>query len=226
MMAAKKAAKKAEGKVGKIPLETVDIDDILPREINPNEMDAKMFAFLTQYIHGAGYLQPILVVREEDKFRIIDGEHRWRASKADGYTALDVVVVDKSLREQIIAQLNFNLIHGELNPAKYGAVLTLLMGDDLNSADLSKVIAMEQSEIDAYIALGQNINEGLYEQNKTKEKLTRKYTIVIRKDDKEFIDGAMSRVDEFFNLNDPADTLYNLCQFFLNHANRELNPPQ
>jgi len=65
-----------------VKVEKVDINLINPNEYNPNVMNKEKYETLVRNIKKEGeMLQPILINTENT---IIDGEHRWRASKEAG----------------------------------------------------------------------------------------------------------------------------------------------
>lgn len=70
--------------------ERVLIDFVKPNPWNPNMQSEKMFAKQKASIDRFGYLQPILVRQVGEMYEILDGEHRWRACKEEGYTEIDI----------------------------------------------------------------------------------------------------------------------------------------
>ena len=56
---------------------------------------------LAESIATAGILQPILVVRRGDRFRIVAGERRFRAARLAGLTEVPVIVRDLTEEQQM-----------------------------------------------------------------------------------------------------------------------------
>lgn len=76
------------------PLE-VDVDLLTPNERQPRvTMDDARLEELAQSIRHHGVIQPILVRREGDGYRIIAGERRWRAAQRAGLLKVPVVIRD------------------------------------------------------------------------------------------------------------------------------------
>ena len=88
---------------------------------NPNQprrhFDKEALAQLADSIAAHGVLQPILV-REvaHDRYAIVAGERRWRASKLAGQTEIPVIVVDMTEREAAEVALIENIQRADLNP--------------------------------------------------------------------------------------------------------------
>jgi ParB/RepB/Spo0J family partition protein len=98
----------------------IDLDALEPREKNPNKMTEEQFALLVGAIKRVGMLQPLLVRgplqgRDRAWFEIVDGVHRWKASKEAGLTVVDCVIVDSDEAEAAALQIGMNRIRGELD---------------------------------------------------------------------------------------------------------------
>jgi ParB/RepB/Spo0J family partition protein len=98
-------------------IERIDLDALTPRAKNPNKMTEEQFALLVGAIKRVGMLQPLLVRRglAAEPFEIVDGFHRWKASKEAGLTCVDCVVVDSDEAEAAALQIGMNRIRGELD---------------------------------------------------------------------------------------------------------------
>jgi ParB family chromosome partitioning protein len=73
----------------------VDIDRLEPNEHQPRvQIDEAKLEELAQSIRANGVIQPILVRRAGDRYRIIAGERRWRAAQRAGLLKVPVIVRD------------------------------------------------------------------------------------------------------------------------------------
>ena len=103
----------------------VDIDDILPNPWNPNTMDDATLQRLVDEIDRVGYMDYLQVVPINDgKYRIIGGEHRYRALKELGHFGdIKVICLSDSKFEdedlQKFLTMRLNVIKGSLNPEKF-----------------------------------------------------------------------------------------------------------
>src|SRR5215211_763475 len=71
----------------------IDIDLLSPNQQQPRvQMDDERLDELTQSIKANGIIQPIIVRRSGNEYRIIAGERRWRAAQRAGLLKVPVVV--------------------------------------------------------------------------------------------------------------------------------------
>lgn len=105
----------------KIKIEYIPIEKLEPNKWNPNEEDEEKFNRLVKSIEDAGIIQPINVVPSEelDMYRIISGEHRYKAAKVLGYKKIPCIVhKDFDIDRQKFITVRMNVIQGKLNPMK------------------------------------------------------------------------------------------------------------
>jgi len=113
--------------------EEVSVDDIKPNEYNPNVMTKRVFNVLVENIKEEGeMLQPILVTQD---YVIIDGEHRWRASKEAGIEVIPIMVTETGEEEAKLKTIAFNKIRGEYDVDDY----TELLKDLSESLDYKEI---------------------------------------------------------------------------------------
>jgi len=105
----KAVAKKAQV-LKALVIEYVPIESVFPNDYNPNRQSEHDFELLQRSMEEDGFTQPIICLRESRK--IVDGEHRWRASKSLGYTEVPVVFTDMTPEQARIATLRHNRARG------------------------------------------------------------------------------------------------------------------
>ena len=128
-----------------VDVKKVPIEDIKPNDYNPNVMsDAKFEALIYNIEKEGEMLQPILLNKD---LVIIDGEHRWRASKQAGLTEIWAIVVETSEEEAKVKTIGFNNIQGQFDPLKLNELLNQLV-EAINPDELSKQIAMNMNRIE------------------------------------------------------------------------------
>lgn len=111
-----------------VRLEKTPINNIKPNEYNPNKMKSFKYKTMVKSIRKEGeMLQPILV---DKQFIIIDGEHRWKASKEAGLKEIWTVIAETTAEESKLKTIEFNQIRGEYDADKFSDLLQ----------DLSKTI--------------------------------------------------------------------------------------
>lgn len=82
------AEDKKESKLKELKLTDIVRDEEQPRR----EFDEEALNALAASIKEHGVLQPIVVTREDGKYKIVAGERRWRASKLAGLTTIPAIV--------------------------------------------------------------------------------------------------------------------------------------
>ncbi|XXF81702.1 ParB/RepB/Spo0J family partition protein [Myxococcaceae bacterium GXIMD 01537] len=96
----------------KLPIEAIHRDTAQPRRY----FDETKLTELTESIKTHGLMQPVLVRKEGDGYRLIAGERRWRASQAAGLHEIPAIVKDVTEVEAFELALVENLQRADLNP--------------------------------------------------------------------------------------------------------------
>lgn len=109
----------------------VSMIDITELDRNPDqprrEFDEAALQALAESMKEAGVLQPLLVVEQNGRYRIVAGERRFRAARIAGLTQVPCIVRDLSPREQMEAALIENIQREDLNPMEEAAAIRQLM---------------------------------------------------------------------------------------------------
>ena len=114
------------------PLEnTVSMIAITELDRNPDqprrEFDEAALQALAESIKAAGVLQPLLVVEQNGRYRIVAGERRFRAARIAGLDEVPCIVRDFTPQEQMEAALIENLQREDLNPIEEAAAMKQFM---------------------------------------------------------------------------------------------------
>lgn len=102
----------AQKGVSRLPIEAIRRDGKQPRRV----FDEEKLRELAESIKAQGVIQPILVRRESDGYRLIAGERRWRAAQLAGLKEVPALVRDASEAEAFQLALVENLQRTDLNP--------------------------------------------------------------------------------------------------------------
>lgn len=85
-------------------------DELLePNPWNPNVMTPEIFEKERASIREFGFVDPLTVRWIGDRYQIIDGEHRWKAGRLEGYRTFPVVLlrdIDDETAKQLTIVLN------------------------------------------------------------------------------------------------------------------------
>jgi ParB family chromosome partitioning protein len=111
------------------------VDAISPNPKQPRQVfDEEALAELVHSVREIGILQPIVVrattvVDGEQRFELIMGERRWRASQAAGLERIPAIVRDTSDDDLLRDALLENLHRSDLNPLEEAAAYQQLLED-------------------------------------------------------------------------------------------------
>lgn len=111
--------------VKELPLSEIDTNINQPRKV----FDENTLKELSESIKIHGVIQPIIVVKMGERYMIIAGERRFRASKLAGLTTIPAIV--KNYNEKEIAEVSLleNLQREDLNPMECARAMKKLMTD-------------------------------------------------------------------------------------------------
>ncbi len=111
--------------------------------------DTEALSQLAESISAHGVLQPILV-RDigGDRYQIIAGERRWRASKMAGLSEVPVILLDSTEQEAAQIALIENIQREDLNPLEEAAAYRALAEEyHLTQEEISRQIGKSRSAI-------------------------------------------------------------------------------
>ena len=133
------------------PLE-VDIDLLAPNELQPRvQMDDGKLEELAASIRANGIIQPILVRRTGQTYRIIAGERRWRAAQRAGLHKVPVVVrdvVEGSDKQLLELALIENIQRENLNPLDEALAYQRLANDfGLTHDQIGAAVGKDRSSV-------------------------------------------------------------------------------
>ncbi|MGN1212569.1 MAG: ParB/RepB/Spo0J family partition protein [Christensenellales bacterium] len=111
--------------VKELPLSEIDTNINQPRKV----FDENTLKELSESIKIHGVIQPIIVVKMGERYMIIAGERRFRASKLAGLTTIPAII--KNYNEKEIAEVSLleNLQREDLNPMECARAMKKLMTD-------------------------------------------------------------------------------------------------
>lgn len=108
--------------------DTLPLNEIEPNREQPRKtFDKEKLQALADSIREHGVVQPLIVVREENYYKIVAGERRWRAARMAGLKEVPVIIREyTSLEAEEIALIE-NLQRENLNPLEEAAGYRQLM---------------------------------------------------------------------------------------------------
>lgn len=139
----------SEGEEIKNSVVEIQIDLI---EANPNQprkiFDPTSLQELADSIALHGVIMPIVVNKKGNKYMIIAGERRWRASKLAGMKTVPSIIKEYNERQVKEISLIENLQREDLNPIEAANAMKLLMEEyDITQEELAERIGKSRSAI-------------------------------------------------------------------------------
>lgn len=134
-------------------IQTLPITNIVPNPRQPRrEFNEKTLEELAASIKSQGLLQPLLVrplgQANPDKYEIVAGERRWRASQLAGLKELPVFIRSLSAQDTLSAALIENLQRDDLNPMEEALALQALKEEfGLSQDDLAHKLGKSRPAI-------------------------------------------------------------------------------
>jgi ParB family transcriptional regulator, chromosome partitioning protein len=134
-----------------IPLELIEVNPFQPR----NYFDEESLLELAQSIRQQGIIQPITVRKlEENRYQIISGERRFRASKLANLTNIPVYVRLADDQQMLEMGLIENIQREDLNPLEVALSYQRLLSEcNLRQEDLGERVGKNRTSISNYLRL-------------------------------------------------------------------------
>lgn len=133
------------GGVQEVPISQIEPNRFQPR----SQFDEEALAGLTASIRELGVLQPILVRRiGSDRYELVAGERRWRASKRAGLQFMPVIVREVTDALSLQQALVENLHRDDLNPLEEAAAYQQLIEDfGLTQEEVAQRVGKSRSAV-------------------------------------------------------------------------------
>ena len=136
-------------------IEIIDINLIIPRQNQPRKyFDDEALKELAASINVHGVIQPIIVRKLDNKYEIVAGERRWRASKLLDLKEIPAVI--RSIDEQNAAKISLieNVQRENLNPIEEATAYKKIMQDyELKQDELGEAVGKSRTYISNSIRL-------------------------------------------------------------------------
>jgi ParB family transcriptional regulator, chromosome partitioning protein len=103
---------------------------------------------LAQSIDANGIIQPLIVRQKGERFEIVAGERRWRASRLAGLTEVPVVVTNTSNDHLLEVSLIENIQREDLNPIEVAQAFDRLHREhQLSHEDIARRTGKDRSSV-------------------------------------------------------------------------------
>lgn len=133
----------------------LDIDLLKPNPLQPRlKFGQESIEELARSIKESGVLQPIVVVPEENYYRIIVGERRWRAAQKVGLKKIPVLIRTMPKEKQLESSLIENLQREDLNPLEIALAYHKLIRElNYTQQEVAQKVSKDRSSVTNYLRL-------------------------------------------------------------------------
>ena len=153
-------------------LKELKIEDIIRDEEQPRrEFSEEAINALAASIKEHGVLQPIVVTKEEGKYKIVAGERRWRASKIAGLTKIPAIIRTLDSQNRLELSIIENAQREDLNAIELATAYAKLKTQfNLTAEDIAAKVGKSEQTVQNTLRL-LNLPEDV-KKIMVKEKLT------------------------------------------------------
>lgn len=136
-------------------IKMIKIEDLVPSSYQPRkDFNEDALKALVISIKEKGVLQPLLVRKKGDKYEIIAGERRWRASKIAGLAEIPAIEKELNNQEVLEVALVENLLRENLSAIEEAEGFNRLISEFSHTHDaLSQIVGKSRSYITNSIRL-------------------------------------------------------------------------
>lgn len=213
------------------------LDDIIPNRFQPREVfDERALKELAASIKEHGVIQPIIVRQVNNKYEIIAGERRYKASALAGMTKIPAIINNLDDKEAAKVALLENLQRKNLNPIEeartYQKILEL---DQMTQETLAKTMGKSQSAVAnklRLLALPDEIQRALLKENISERHARTLLNLKNPEQQKEMLKRIIAEKmsvrtleEEIRKINDPQESLAEGGQMQNNNINTNNQTP-
>ena len=132
----------------------LDINLIDPNPEQPRrEFDPVSLNQLAQSIAAHGVLQPVVVRKAGDRYELIMGERRFRASQLAGSKTLPAVIADVDPADRLELAIIENVQRQDLNPVELALAYQALADAGHTQEEIGRKVSMDRSSVANHIRL-------------------------------------------------------------------------
>ncbi len=148
-------AELADDPSGSIRTKKVLIQDIVPNPEQPRRLfKDQALQELAISIKEHGILQPVVVIAQEDKYRLVAGERRWRAAQIAGLEAVPAIIRTLNEQQELEMSLIENLQREDLTPLEAAAAFVKLINEfNLTHSEIGGRVGKAETTINNIVRL-------------------------------------------------------------------------
>lgn len=201
----------------------MDITQISVSQIVPNAANRAIGGLnedgikeLAESIKTHGVLQAITVRPKDDKFEIIAGERRWRASQIAGLTEIPAIVKNVGEREAVTIRTVENLQREDISPMDEAENLAILSREGLSNKEIAAAVCKPESYISRMITITNLIPD--FKSLVVSGFITKSVAVMIARYPKELQAEILGDIDT----NEPAPSVHEI-KYLVAHRLKQLS---
>ena len=132
-----------------IPIDRIDPNPDQPRRV----FETAQLQTLADSIRQHGVIQPIVVTRVRDRFELVVGERRWRATREAGLTSIPAVIAEVDADDRLALALIENIQRRDLNPIELAQAFRSLAEIGATQEEIGHRVGLERSTIANHLRL-------------------------------------------------------------------------
>jgi len=132
-----------------LPIDLIDPNPEQPRR----HFDPEGLAELAASIEQHGILQPVVVQRAGDRYQLIVGERRWRASQRAGRKTVPAVIAEIDSSERLELAIVENVQRRDLNPIELATAYRALADAGYTQDEIGKKVSLDRSSVANHLRL-------------------------------------------------------------------------
>ena len=141
---------KQESKLKELKLTEIVRDENQPRRDFSEEAINALAASIKEH----GVLQPIVVTKEDGKYKIVAGERRWRAAKIAGLKTIPAIVRTLDSQNRLELSIIENAQREDLNPLELATAYAKLANQfNLSTEDIAAKVGKSEVSVQSYMKL-------------------------------------------------------------------------
>lgn len=130
------------------------VGDIDPNPEQPRRVFSEVhLKELSESIKRHGVLQPVVVRRNGDRYELIVGERRWRATQVAGLKTIPAVVADVDTQDRLEIAIIENVQRQDLNPVELAHAYHALIESGATQEEVGKRVSKDRSSIANHLRL-------------------------------------------------------------------------
>lgn len=131
-------------KLVELPLDEIVRDEDQPRK----QFSEESLRELADSIREHGVLQPLVVTKKGDKYQIVAGERRWRASRLAGLKTIPVIVRTLDAQNKLELSIIENAQREDLNPIELATAYAKLKAQfNLSNEEIGKRVGKSAASV-------------------------------------------------------------------------------